>query len=378
MTACLRNTSTLLLSLSLMVGRLSAQLSSEPTDAAPFGPLLIPSRFLPAWPNGVLFEGDVHLPVGLYSRTARLRSIGQLRVAQVDSAGYTATGAALFFLPHFTFRQWSGKVEPSAPVLTPTFNPGFEFSVYRLTTRARGKKASWWFPSIASTSRTGSLHALQGRLAHYSNGQAGCLYQNQSIDSVGKCRPSVAVGSPLNVRDGSFSTNYVELGYAYSTLLFDQSLLERVRVGMSTTARWHPACCGMDGELARAYGRSGLLTRLELRTRHDSSFGLTPNHSLGRFPITLNLTVEYEQAFQRDAAFLSQRFAIEPWVAFPRLYGLGVVARWATGFDYYNIGFGRKIGGTDISSWSFGLMLDHSTTIALTRQAREATRRVFR
>lgn len=341
-------------------------------DTEPFAPLAKPSRFWPFWPSGALFEGEIFIPLPLMSRTERLRSVDPKQEAE----SYVGMGQTLVFLPHFVFRQSSDKTVPSAPVLTPTFNPGAEWSWFRLSTQRRGQSKRFWFPTIASTSRVGRLQAVQARFAHYSNGQAGCLYADQVKDADGNC-PKVLVGGRLNELDGSFSTNYLEGEYSFNSLLFDGDLRERVRLGVSGLVRWNPPRL-MDDELAEAYGRSSARLRLDFRSRHDRNFGLVRGWPPNMIPLTISAAVEAERAFHRAGQYPANRVSADVSVAFPYLYGFGLAARWARGADYYNIGFGRTIGKEGISSWSFGVIFDHSRAIALTERAKAATRRVFR
>lgn len=356
----------------VLAARGEAQQSSDGADAEPFAPLLRPSRFWPFWPSGALFEGDVYIPLPLRSRTGALRSVPQ---TVVDSSAYHGRGRTLTFLPHFTFRQSSDKAAPSAPVLTPTFNPGFEFSFFWLATRPRGKGNGFWFPTIAPTSRSGRLQALQVRLAHYSNGQAGCQYRNQAKDANDKCSP-LAPGGLLNETDGSFSTNYIEGEYTYSVLLFDETLQERVRLGAGAALRFNPPGW-MGSELAEAYGRTSATARVEFRSRHDAGFALFRGKPKGMIPLTITSTLEGEKAFGRHQAYPSSRVTWETSFAFPNWYGFGVATRLTRGVDYYNIGFGRRIGDPGIRTFSIGVIFDHSQAIALTREAKAATTRRF-
>ncbi len=340
-------------------------------EPEPFAPFVRPTQFWLAWPKGAYFEADPTIPLFLASRTSELRSITDVTKPQSGR-----TGVTLVLLPHLTFRQLTSSAARSAPVLTPTFNPGFEFSVFRLSTAPRGRRP-WFFPSIDPTSRAGEMLSAQFRIAHYSNGQSGCLYDNQTYQaSSDSCVPEGRPGNALNTKDGSFSTDYVETTLQKSWILFDSSYAERVLQTLGVTGRVNPGFLapvgGMDPELASAYGRYSISGRYEFKARYDETFGLW-RRVPRRLVATTILSVDHERAIGRASAYAQSRTTLEAVLAFPRLYGIGLATRYTTGFDYYNIAFGDRIS----RRFSVGLVFDHSRAMALTPAARRKVARTF-
>ena len=205
-------------------------------DDAAFTLLDRPTHFAIAWPQNAMYEADLMIPVHLFSRTAALRSwINQdvthrssdcmfthrqprLRARRAgDSAPSTkwvATGCTLKLIPHFTIRQLTSE---SSPVRTPTFNPGLEFNWYALRTTSRVPR------DTLDPHSHPWLFAVHGRVAHYSNGQSGCLFAVQQRAADGdECRPAGGPDEPLNTNDGSFSTHYGELGLTIGRLGFSE------------------------------------------------------------------------------------------------------------------------------------------------------------
>lgn len=340
-------------------------------DPEPFAPLAGASKLWAFWPKGTYFEGDPMLPLALRSRTARVRTIPE----DSRNGSWSAWGNTLSIIPRFTFRQSDAKSVRSAPVLTPTFNPYAEFSAIRLSTRA-GTERRRLFPSFDDSSRIGSIVALQLRVGHYSNGQVGCLYAAATPDTLGNCS-RVPAGATLNIRDGSFSTHYVEGSVAPGWLWFDANLAERVMMGIAVAARHNPSFLagagGMNTELADAYGRTSVSLRAEFRMRTDRNFGyytwLRPS-----WPMVFRVVGEAQQFLCRASAYAATARSFEVSVAFPRAYGLGAVVRYQAGPDYYNVAFGTPIK----RPLSVGLMFDHSQPIALTRAAKSRTSRLYK
>lgn len=108
----------------------------------------------------------------------------------------------------------------SSPVRTPSFTPRLNF---------QGMWARNLEETLASARKRGndvprgsiSLYEAHVRVAHYSNGQEGCLSLNQSRangDDQTDCLPeSVPLDAgTINRKNGSFSTNFVAVGMHYS------------------------------------------------------------------------------------------------------------------------------------------------------------------
>ncbi len=104
----------------------------------------------------------------------------------------------------------------SSPVRTPSFTPRINLQglwARRLKERLRGG---------ARTAASGNvgLYEAHVRIAHYSNGQEGCLSVNQARqedDDQTECVPETVPldGETINRKNGSFSTNFVAVGMNY-------------------------------------------------------------------------------------------------------------------------------------------------------------------
>lgn len=346
-------------------------------DREPFTLLDRPTRFIVGWPQGALYEADLNIPVHLWSRTVALRALGD-QTSETRGSGcqpttlngwplvgrrwnwrpdtlrrtrWQATGCTITFLPHFVIRQLSAG---SAPVRTPSFNPGLEFAWYIL--RASNDKAQLT-PNLARARlRLLSFHT---RVAHYSNGQSGCLYADQSTLL---CDPRGAPGRDLNTVDGSFSTNYVEQEIGYARLRLDPAHGDASFAGLSGAARWSPrgflVAGYMDDELSASYRRTSLLARLDFRRRVRPSW--LPFR--GR-RVLFRASADGECAPGRRARYAAAcRAGIQSSITFPGMYGFGFVTRLTDGWDYYNIGYGSRIspgyGRRHVPT--IGIILDHA------------------
>lgn len=347
-----------------------------PNDTVPFAPLIRPSYMWMGWPEGAWYEGDVNLPFHLWSRTETIRypdregppaydclplwianafrkAEGALLGAETLQ-GRRASGCTLTFVPHFVIRQLAGG---SAPVRTPTFNPALEFNVFRLaaedTAAANARRSERGGPW-----RKARLAAFHLRLGHYSNGQSGCLYENQEPDS---CATIPGRPERLNRIDGSFSTHYVEPALTLAHLHFDSAGDERRLASATVAMRYNPAFVsdigGMDEGLARTYGRQTISASAGLRWR------ARPNGIVWVRTVT-NATLEGECAPERPEPYEKCRGAAALSVSFPGVYGLGFVVRYVGGWDYYNVGYGEEM--RNRGHWpTLGIILDHSAPVII-------------
>jgi hypothetical protein len=365
-------------------------------DEIPFAPLTTPSRFSIGWPRGVMHEGDVAIPVHLWSRTSSIEQLGEqspnfaLRDCfgrstkrpenGADKPDVTGTGCTLTFLPHFTFRQLKGG---SAPVKTPTFNPGLELNVFMLgldgdrTDRGLLSRSAshilssfrWLGMGPLEDGRTGTLGAFHLRVAHYSNGQAGCLFANQLyVPSKDAC-DVVPGADTLNTNDGSFSTHYIEAGATAAPTAFDALGVERRMMSLGYAVRsypggWVAGVGGMSRELAEAYGRWEFLGSAMARWR--------PASSDGRWRTVRTVRFEGACAYRRARQYDKCRGSGEALLTWPSLYGFGVSARYVVGWDPYNIAFGHRAGNPHSGIPILSLVFDHSRAVTITGAARSA------
>lgn len=368
-------------------------------DEIPFAPLLAPSRLSINWPQGSMYEGDITVPLYLWSRTSLIEQLrdtlpevsvrdclgkssktAAALVPNARQADVMGSGCTLTFLPHFTFRQQKGG---SAPVTTPTFNPALEFNIFILgldtartdrgvldrDARSLFSAFRWLGMGARDTDLTGTLGAFHLRLAHYSNGQSGCLYTNQVYDPrTNTCIRVSDIPEALNVTDGSFSTHYVEVGATVAPIAFDETGVERRMMSLGYTIRSYPGgplaeIGGMSSELARSYGRWEFGTSAMLRWRAPSSKGTWTR-------TVRTIRAEGACAYKRASQYDPCRGSVEALITWPALYGFGVSARYVAGWDPYNIMFGTTATNPRSGMPIISVVFDHSRAVTLTRAAR--------
>jgi hypothetical protein len=158
----------------------------------------------------------------------------------------------------------------------------------------------------------------------------------------------------LNSDNGSFSTNYVDVGVTRVWLRFDDGLERRMH-GPSLTVRGHiPGT--MDSAQAQTYGRVDVMGAYIVRFRPFPDRWLRP---------LAQLTPEFECGLNRGDEFERCRYAVTGMLAFSELYGLGIAARYASGFDYYNVAYGQQLRG-----FTVGVSFDHTRALTITPEAR--------
>ena len=184
-----------------------------------------------------------------------------------DAAGRVLGGGAqwgyqLSTTPMVKLRMFD---ETSSPVRTPSYMPKGTVQIVRMrnlskadeddeTERYKGPVEMWLIDAIP--------------FGHHSNGQNGCLFNEQSRNAEGEC-VNVAGTLPMTVNknDGSFSTNYVEVLAFYGRM----HLTSRADTPEYATAwEWragggiqlNPSGFlggGIDDELAVIYGQTRVL-----------------------------------------------------------------------------------------------------------------------
>jgi hypothetical protein len=133
----------------------------------------------------------------------------------------------------------------SAPVRTPSYMPrGSVQLIYSVDYRcaAAGQESTSQSgapvcrPPSPGNKPTVSLWEFHGIVGHHSNGQDGCLYDEQRRPATGgRCQPSFEIANlpgTVNRKDGSFSTNYVRGGFNYR-----KNYLDRAVDGVATADR---------------------------------------------------------------------------------------------------------------------------------------------
>lgn len=335
-----------------------------PGDSVPYAPFAKPSYGWVAWPDSMMYEGDVRVPVHLWSRTRSLQDVDAsstnnllaacipleflANVARVSPARARA-GCTVTFVPHFVIRQLSGG---SAEVVSQSFNPAFEVNLYLMDLDQ---------DSVSGTDRRGTLLVANYRLGHYSNGQGGCLYRNQVENSDGSCSFPTGQEPSIGMIDvnGSFSTHYVEVGASGARFALNSEGAEKWLASLEYAFRvypggWVASIGGMQDDLAATYGRTGLALSSLVRIQSKLPYTNIRN--------TRSLSAEIDCRLLKVVSDWRCRQGVSAFTTFPGLYGFGFAVRYTGGWDYYNLRYGRNIGAST-RRWSLGVVLDHATRI---------------
>jgi hypothetical protein len=169
-------------------------------------------------------------------------------------------------------------------------------------------------------------------VGHHSNGQDGCLYQDQirvGEDCIGGSE--VPEERRINKRDGSFSTNYIRGGLNYSRNFLDEKSVAHFVWGWLAELEHHPRAW-IDEDIADIYGRTRLRASANIAARGRP---ICPRR------LEAMTSVEYIHGHPKSVwpvAFTAQTSCFPTpqggWGFFVRFYG---------GQDYYNLGFLENI-----------------------------------
>ncbi|MCP3098821.1 hypothetical protein LZ198_08025 [Myxococcus sp. K15C18031901] len=297
------------------------------------------------------FELDAPFNVGLdrsyvFYSPSRIRRVGD---AEPSHLVFEAQVAPNLFLPQLhighatpTLGEYiiSAVVTPnirlrmlaqeSSPVIPPSFMPKLTLQVAHL-----------WKPTLdeAGQPRRFALSLVNLVVGHYSNGQAGCFYENQEEAEHG-CA-TVSGRLPLNETSGDFSTNFIRLE-AQGRVVghIDMARRSAWTLGASAFIERNSSLAfgGITSEMREVYGDGHLgfglmLERMwfEHRFRVEGNLG-GPFGETPRQRWTLNV----------EAAILPR------WAA-----GFGAFARYVRGQDALNILFLQPV-----SLVQFGLIFE--------------------
>lgn len=307
--------------------------SSASAQEPPFNTFERPSRFSVAWPKNYLFEGDPSAALYLWSSSIALRALQNQDVwsrhskclgldfgLTVPLPGKDATGCTFVVVPHFVIRQME---DSSAAVKPPSFNPYFEWTSYRMSKPAP----------------VGLLTYTRLKLAHYSDGQAGCTYVGDTLQGKDKpCgRPPTVTSDIPNTDDGDFSTSFAEPGIGVGIFGLTEGqlgwslTLDLAPMFHATEKNWASFVPGaMTAEQLRTYGSREFTTELKGLYWHE------PTGTALQFSLLHNWA-------DRAAGFEGWRSDVSIGLTFQPLFGFGVFARRSRGYDYYNIGYGQSV-----------------------------------
>ena len=341
----------------------SAQVLDAQVIAHPFDVFEQQSIISANWPDGYLYEGQPTVPFYWHSSAGQLNRMGTLR-AGVDTVGsdcswgrlaralslfrgeVEAVGCTHIIVPRFVIRQLH---DSSAAVKPPSFNPYYEFTTYRFvlpySARRGVRDADSVYRDLGNADYTklfGRLTYLRLKIAHYSDGQAGCTYvfdhyiHPDSVRYNSDCAPTIGFKDSINTTDGDFSTTYLEAGYGigWFQIGHDNSLqwyfvadLSAIQHATYANAGWVPGA--MTAEQKRTYGTNEIGVRLRYNTWFEC--------------VGTALDIDLMANKRFVTPYQGKRSEILMTTSFRKLWGAGVGARWSTGYDYYNLAYGRTV-----------------------------------
>lgn len=260
-------------------------------------------------------------------------------------------GFNLYLTTQFRLR---GLAVQSGPVRSPSFMPRFV-----------GQYLWAWRPDAADDA-TRRVASVFGVIGHHSNGGDGCVFADETANANGDCVSSLPAGTPasqrqVKVRNGNFSTNYLEAGAAFRWARVPDHPRHHWKwaIDLSPAIQVHQNLVGFPlpgGPVPAFRDLYG-----PLRPRADVS-----GHYLIGTKLALRSWASVEFYFPREERFSGSRDYRLQWEVLAQLpanefnawwqRGLAIIApgvRYVRGQDYYNTQFVR-----DISAWQFVLAVD--------------------
>jgi hypothetical protein len=307
---------------------------------APFAVLLVLLGLLPEAHARVRLELDTPVNIGLdrsyvFSSPNRIRREGE---PEPSALVFEAQVAPNLFFPQIHIGEvlpglgeyiMSAVLTPnirlrmlaqeSSPVIPPSFMPKLTLQLAHLWVPTREPQE---LPTLV---RIGLVNLVLG---HYSNGQAGCFYANQSTE--GGCA-STEGHLPLNELSGDFSTNFVRLefhGRLLTHLDLKRNSLWSFEANGFVEYNSSAAIGGITPEMREVYG--------------DGHVGL--GFMAGRvwfghrFRLEGNFSTPYGESPHQPWTMSLEAAALPRWAA-----GFGGFVRYVRGQDYYNILFLQRI-----------------------------------
>ena len=348
------------LALSLSLGARTAHSQAEPAKApAPlFDWFANQNRISFGWPKGYIHEAQPSPTFFMHSNAPALELLA------TKPRGFARGGCALYVMkplmylvrsgigkggtsglacthaivPRFVVRQLT---DSSAAVKPSSFNPYYEYALTGLSLSGSN--------TDAVDARSGRLAIARLRVGHYSNGQAGCTYREQTQSQLGAtCLPVVPVArKELNTDDGDFSTSYLQAGYGVGLFglrkdgsLDHLGLIEFEYLKHFTQggfAGWVPG--SMTQSQQQTYGTWEINTRVTARKWLQKC---TPRWRYFR-GVALDFEANYSVAPNRASQFTNYRWDATASFSWARLRGLGSGVRLNGGYDPYNISYGRTV-----------------------------------
>jgi hypothetical protein len=305
-----------------------------PARAADFDPpinLFLDHSYVAWSPNPIKINGDPRSPVRLIfeAQIAPIFFFPQKHIRfNGDSPDELVLSAAVTPLIRLRMLQ-----EDSSPVIPPSFMPKLTLQSLYLK-HWEGQTARIRYSAIG----------LNIILGHYSNGQSGCFFANQTGTDP-NCAPSQGQ-LPLNEVSGSFSTNYYR-GELHGQLAFN--------IGQDKTSTWLVGGGGLF-EVNSAFGPGGISDD-QRRVYGNGHYGFEidmerywpGNRGRGSFAWSIP---SGERPHQTPTSIAEAAYLPDA------LGGFGLFVRYVNGQDYFNILFLERV-----TLWEIGLSFELSPGI---------------
>lgn len=309
------------------------------TNAGPIIPFLEGTDVFFALRRDTVFEADIMPHLVAFQDFSDVIDITEQTQLTVQPGGPRVKkfSIAVSGTPAVRLRMFE---DISRPVRTPSYMPrgNFQFIWARnVEAVAAGYAAATGLAPAGLAVPQGdplqvSLWEAHAIVGHHSNGQDGCLWQDQ--ERIGEECVSVlpiVAERLVNKRDGSFSTNYIRVGINYRRNALDKTLWALREWGFRADVEYHPRAW-IDDDIEELYGRTrfgvaGTFGVRELRwcpRRAEVTAGMQAiaGHPDTVWPVAVTV---------QGACFPTRQGG---WGFFVRYYG---------GQDYYNLGFLENI-----------------------------------
>ena len=303
-------------------------------------------------PRETIFEANIAPHLVAFQNFGDVLNVSA-QLDRLKDAGVKRLGWAITGTPAVKIRMLK---QTSAPVRTPSFMP-------RVNVQALWAQGVDKYIEYMNSGKTGSppkpeidVWEVHGVVGHHSNGQEGCLYQDEKVDPVSKdCVPVEGTPHEINKSTGNFSTNYVKGGFNWRRNRLDKSAVDRndkelaavfeFGGGLEVEQHFHT-----DPRIRDIYGRTRINGVWSIAGRPSGQ--VDPN--TGRIPRNKR-QVWYLCDARREAKGLVKyifgnpdsvkSFALSAELScFPSTDGgWGLFVRWYYGQDYYNLGFLENI-----------------------------------
>ena len=288
--------------------------------------LFLDNSYMAFSPNPIKVNGDPHSPVTLIfeAQVAPNLFFPQLsNGSREDRSGEFVFSAVV--TPRIQLRMLN---EASSPVIPPSYNP-------KITLQFIYLKDWMTDPEDFRAVRIGTNLVF----AHYSNGQSGCFFANQTGTDPNCVPPQGQL--PLNEVSGSFSTNYFR-GELHGQFFFDGNVEQHsawvVEGSGAIEVNSSAGPGGISEDQRRVYGKGRVGLGAEVERYFVGN----------RTKLSIDLSIPYGETPALEPTLAIEATYLPVWLS-----GFGAFARFVNGQDYYNILFREHV-----SLWLFGISFD--------------------